>query len=174
MTFTHNYLYFLSLLAARTVIVFFATAIGLRVLGKRQIGQFTIYDLAMIMALANAVQNAMTSGAGDLTVGFVCAGALLILGRLAAVLFVRWPKLEANACGTPRVLINEGEIIPASMAREHVSHEQLTAALRLHGVRHISDVKLAVLEIDGTLSIVPKEHVQADNSSPDNKLKADS
>jgi len=75
------YFYFISLLFARTAIVFAACVIGLRLLGKRQIGQFNIYDLAMIMALANAVQNAMTSGTGNFTTGVVCAGVLLLLGR---------------------------------------------------------------------------------------------
>ena len=155
---THSYLYFLSLIAARTVVVFVAVAAGLRILGKRQIGQFTIYDLAMIMALANAVQNAMTSGAGDLSVGIVCAGMLLILGRATTALFVRWPKFEANACGTPRILVTDGQIVEHNMIHEHITHEQLDASLRLHGVASIDDVKMAVLEIDGTLSIVPKDH----------------
>jgi uncharacterized membrane protein YcaP (DUF421 family) len=153
---THDYLYFLSLIAARTAVVFVAVAFGLRALGKSQIGQFTIYDLAMIMALANAVQNAMTSGAGDLSVGIVCASMLLILGRVTTVLFLKWPKMEAGMCGTPRVLVTDGELDEGNMQREAISQEQLEAAMREHGLNSIADAKLAVLEVDGTLSIVPK------------------
>lgn len=162
---SHGYLYFLSLIAARTLIIFVALALGLRLLGKRQIGQFTIYDLAMIMALSNAVQNAMTSGAGDLSVGIVCAGTLLIAGRLSSSLFIKWPKLEANVCGTPRVLVSGGKVVEAGMLREHITTEQLEAALRAHGLTSISEVQIAVLEIDGTLSIVPKNQHRGKGSA---------
>jgi uncharacterized membrane protein YcaP (DUF421 family) len=152
---TSAYLYFLSLIAVRTSIVFFATVIGLRLLGKRQIGQVNIYDLAMIMALANAVQNAMTSGTGNLTTGIVCAGVLLLLGRAMSGAFVRWPKVEQNLCGTPTVLVSEGKIVHPHLVRCGVTNEQLDGALRQHGFTDISQAKMAVLEIDGSLSIVP-------------------
>ncbi len=166
---THDYLYFLSLLAARTVIVFIAMVVGLRLLGKRQIGQVNIYDLAMIMALANAVQNAMTSGAGDLTVGFVCAGTLLVLGRITTSLFVHLPKVQQNLCGCPTVLVNEGKIIPDHMRRESISEDQLLIALRQHGLLHVTDARMAVLEIDGSLSIVPFEHPEKAKDHSDSR-----
>ena len=154
---SHSYLYFLLLLATRTIIVAVFLVVGFRLLGKRQIGQMNIYDIAMIMALANAVQNAMTSGAGDLTVGLVCAGTLLLIGRVVAELFVRMPRLEQQMVGAPTTLIYKGQIFTARMRKECVSKEQLMAALRAHGLRDPSECQLAVLEVDGTLSIVPKD-----------------
>jgi uncharacterized membrane protein YcaP (DUF421 family) len=136
--------------------VFIAVALGLRVLGKRQIGQFTIYDLAMIMALANAVQNAMTSGAGDLSVGIICSSVLLILGRISTQIFMKWPKVQEELCGSPRVLVQDGQLIEANMQRESITEEQIDAALREHGIASVKDAKMAVLEVDGTLSIIPK------------------
>jgi uncharacterized membrane protein YcaP (DUF421 family) len=152
---TAAYLYFLSIIAARTAIVFAVCVIGLRFLGKRQIGQFNVYDLAMIMALANAVQNAMTSGTGNFTTGVVCAGVLLILGRLITGLMTRWPKIERNLCGTPTVLVNEGKIIEPSLLRVGITEDELEQSLREHGFTDVNKVKMAVLEIDGALSIVP-------------------
>jgi uncharacterized membrane protein YcaP (DUF421 family) len=152
---THAYLYFLSLIAARTVIVFASCVIGLRFLGKRQIGQINIYDLAMIMALANAVQNAMTSGTGNLTTGIVCASVLLCLGRLITGLLIKWPKLETNLCGCPTLVINDGVEIEAHLRSAGITSDQLHQSLRQHGYTNASKVRLAVLEIDGTLSVVP-------------------
>jgi uncharacterized membrane protein YcaP (DUF421 family) len=159
---TSSYLYFLSLIASRTAIVFVAAVAGLRLLGKRQIGQVNIYDLAMIMALANAVQNAMTSGTGNLTTGIVCAGVLLVLGRLLSHLFVTWPRLEQNLCGTPTVLVSEGKIVHPHMTRAGVTEEQLNESLREHGFTDVSKARMAVLEVDGSLSIVPYVSHSAD------------
>ena len=153
--FNPAYAYFLSLLAARTVIVFLFIVFGLRTLGKRQLGQMNIYDLALIMALANAVQNAMTNGKGDLAVGIVCGGTLFLVGRLFVALFLRLPRLEESVCGTPSVIISDGKVDQEQMRCEGISDDQLLSALRRHGLTGPQQAKLAVLEVDGTLSIVP-------------------
>jgi uncharacterized membrane protein YcaP (DUF421 family) len=156
---THAYLYFLSLLLARTVIVYFFVVFGLRLMGKRELGQMHIYDVALLMALANAVQNAMTSGAGDLTVGIVCAGTLLILGRVLTGLFIRLPRFEERVCGTPTILVNDGKPIEDHLRRERVTKEQVMAALRQHGLCELNEVQMAILEIDGSISIVPRREL---------------
>lgn len=154
---THAFLGFLLAIAARTAIVAICLTIGLRVLGKRQLAQINVYDLALIMALANAVQNAMTHGSGNLSVGFVSAGTLLIFGWLMARLFVRSNRLYEHIVGTPTLMISDGELIPDNMRREHITEEQVMTALRQHGLTDPADVKLAVLEVDGSLSVVPQE-----------------
>ena len=81
---------FLVAIAVRTLLVLLALVISLRLLGKRQSGQFNIYDLALIMLLANAVQNAMTNGDGHLLVGVVSAGTLLAAGW--------WCRARSRGC----------------------------------------------------------------------------
>src|SRR5262249_17282001 len=138
-------------IAVRTAVVLIYLTAGLRLLGKRQLGQMNIYDLAMVMALANAVQNAMTAGEGRLPIGVVSAGTLLLLGRLLTVAFARSPTLEQHLCGTPTILINDGHLVRDHLRRECITFDQLVAVLRHHGLTHPSEVKLAVLEVDGTL-----------------------
>jgi uncharacterized membrane protein YcaP (DUF421 family) len=154
---THAYLYFLSTLAGRTLVILVCLTVGFRLLGKRQLGQLNVYDLALIMALANAVQNAMTSGGGDLSVGFVCAGTLLLAGKAVTALFIHHPKLESALIGTPTTIIRDGEIVKSSLEREGISDEQLLEALRQHGCVDAKDVSLAVLEVDGSISIVMRD-----------------
>lgn len=154
---TPAYAEFLLSLALRTAVVTVFLVVGLRLLGKRQIGQMNIYDLAMIMALANAVQNAMTAGKGDLTVGIVSAGTLFIMGRGLTAAFLRSPALEQRVVGMPTVLVNDGQLAVDNMRRERVTEEQVMTALRQHGLTNLHQVKMAVLEVDGTLSIVPRE-----------------
>jgi len=153
---THAYIEFLIALSIRTAIVLLFLIGGLRLLGKRQIGQINVYDLAMIMAVANAIQNAMTSGAGDLSAGFVCAGTLLLLGRFLTAFILRSPKLADRLVGTPSVIINDGKLIRDHVQLERLTEDQINAVLREHGLTSVDQVRMAVMEVDGTLSIIPK------------------
>jgi uncharacterized membrane protein YcaP (DUF421 family) len=146
---------FLAAIAVRTLIVLLALVIGLRLLGKRQTGQFNIYDLSLIMLLANAVQNAMTNGDGHLLVGVVSAGTLLAAGWVVSRAFVRLPALGQRVIGVSTLLVNNGQFIKAHLQREHITQDQILAAMRQHGICELGQVRMAVLEIDGAISIVP-------------------
>lgn len=152
------YARFLLVIATRSAIVLLVLIAGLRVLGKRQIGQMNIFDLVLVMALANAVQNAMTMGKGELTVGIASAGILIVIGRILTAMFLRRPRLEARWVGTPTTIISNGRLLRDHMRREHVTEEDVMAALRQHGLCDPSEAQLAVLEVDGTLSVVPRSH----------------
>jgi uncharacterized membrane protein YcaP (DUF421 family) len=145
-------------IAIRTAVVLLVLVGGLRLFGKRQIGQMNLFDLVLVMALANAVQNAMTMGRGELLVGIVSAGTLLLAGRLLTTLFLRRPQLHERLVGTPTVIIDHGRLQRDAMRREHLTEDEVMAALREHGVCDPSDARLVVLEVDGSLSVVPREH----------------
>jgi uncharacterized membrane protein YcaP (DUF421 family) len=143
--------------AIKTAIVLLYVVAGLRLLGKRQSAQLNIYDLVLVMALANSVQNAMTGGHGNLAIGLVAAGTLLLLGRLFTELSVRRPQWEERIIGCPTVIINDGRLVREHMRREHLTEAQVMTALRQHGLTDTHDAKLAVLECDGSLSVVPRD-----------------
>jgi uncharacterized membrane protein YcaP (DUF421 family) len=86
---------FLAAIATRTAIVLLALFAGLRLLGKRSIGEMNIYDLLLILMVANAVQNSMTQGIGPLLVAFVAGATLLLVGWSLSELFVRRPCSSA-------------------------------------------------------------------------------
>ena len=153
-----------SILAAHTAIIVVVLLVGLRIGGKRRLGQASIYDLALIMAVANAVQNAMTQGRGELWVGFVTAGTLLLIGKLCAVLFVRLPALETRVVGTPTIILQHGELLHDRMRREHITEDQVLLALRQHGLFSPRQAELGVLEVDGSLAIVPRRKPRADEA----------
>jgi uncharacterized membrane protein YcaP (DUF421 family) len=154
---THAFARFLFTIGVRTAIVLIYLAAGLRLLGKRQIGQMNLYDLVLVMALANAVQNAMTAGKGELSVGLVSAGTLLFIGRVVTALFVRQPQLEERLVGSPTLIINDGHLVWENMRREQITEEQVMTALREHELTDPGQAKLAVLEVDGSLSVVPRD-----------------
>jgi uncharacterized membrane protein YcaP (DUF421 family) len=155
---------FLTTIAARTAIVLFALLVGIRLFGKREMGGMTVFDLVVVLALANAVQNAMTKGSGALAVGIVSAGTLLVVDRVLATAFVRIPTLESQLTGLPVVIVQNGRLEPEPMRREAITIDEVMAAVRSYGLNALDQVRLAVLEADGTISIVPTKE-----SAPDAK-----
>lgn len=155
--FTPAYAHYLSVMAGRATFMFLYLVVLLRLLGKRQLGQLNIFDLAAIMGVANAVQNGITMGSGNLSVGIDAALILLLICRISAAIVARSPLLEAKISGTPTILVRDGQMIEQSMRRELISQEILEAVLRQHGLMKAEQVKLAVLEVDGAISIIPAE-----------------
>jgi uncharacterized membrane protein YcaP (DUF421 family) len=139
----------------RTAAVYAVLLLGLRLAGKREIGQMTVFDLVVLLLLANAVQNAMVGPDTSLSGGLLAAVVLLALNAFVARLRLRWPALRRIVEGTPTLLVLHGELIEAHLRREGLDRDALEAAMREHGLADLSDVEMAVLEIDGSISVVP-------------------
>ncbi len=142
-------------IALRTAVVYLVVLVGLRLAGKREIGQLTVFDLVVLLLIANAVQNAMVGPDTSLTGGVLAAVVLLILNAVVARLRLRWPRLRRIIEGSPTLLVLHGEVLIDHLRREGLDQDTLEAALREHGVAKVRDVEMAVLEIDGSISVVP-------------------
>jgi uncharacterized membrane protein YcaP (DUF421 family) len=140
----------------KTLIVLVLLVAGFRLLGKREAAQLNVYDLAMLMALSNAVQNAMTGGLGNLPVGLALSATVMVSAWLVTRLLIRRPTLERRVVGSPTLLVNQGQVLSLPMRRQRVSAAELSEACRQHGIESTADVALAVLEVDGSISVVPK------------------
>jgi uncharacterized membrane protein YcaP (DUF421 family) len=140
----------------RTLAVYFVLLAGLRLAGKRELGQLSVFDLVVILVIANAVQNAMVGPDTSLTGGLVAAITLLIANSLVGTFVARVPWLETRVRGTPSVLINDGQMIEPTLRAEGLTAEEVIMAIREHGIEHVPEVKIAVLEVDGTISVVPR------------------
>jgi uncharacterized membrane protein YcaP (DUF421 family) len=139
----------------RTAIVYGVIVIGLRVTGNRQLGQMTPFDLVLILLIANAVQNAMVGTDVSIFGGLAAAVTLLALNRVTGVVTDRLPMLRRALEGDAVLLINNGVLIEDHIRRAGLSDELVLQAIREHGFEDETKVHLAVLEIDGTISIVP-------------------
>jgi uncharacterized membrane protein YcaP (DUF421 family) len=136
----------------RTTIIYLVVLIGVRLSGKREVGQMTPFDLTLLLLLSNGVQNAMTGPDTSVWGGVVAAGTLLLLNYLIAEISGANRRFRRFVQGQPSLLIHDGKIISAHMAKEHVSADELHRALREHGIADYKDVALAVLEVDGSIS----------------------
>jgi len=155
--FTHPDPHGLLLVAFKTTIVYLFLVAGLRLLGKRELGQMTIYDLVLIIVLANSVQNAMVGDDNTLAGGLVAATVLLFWNRLFTLVLAHSPRLEHYLVGQPLLIVNNGHLMRDRMQKEGVTVEQVRAALREHGLHRLEQARMCVLEIDGTISVVPED-----------------
>jgi uncharacterized membrane protein YcaP (DUF421 family) len=141
---------------ARSLLVYVGVLVGLRLMGKRELGQMTVFDLVVILLIANAVQNAMVGADVSIQGGLLAAAVLLAVNRVVAALRVHsgvWGRLIE---GTPTVLVQEGEFLEAALRKEGLERQQVEMAMREHGIDSLEQVKLAILETDGSISIVPE------------------
>lgn len=142
-------------IVARTALVYAGVLIGLRVAGKRELGQMTVFDLVVVLLIANAVQNAMTGPDFSVQGGLIAAGVLLVLDRGIAYFRLHnesWGRLLE---GMPTVLVQDGQFLEPRLRKEGLERSQIEMAMREHGIADVKDVRLAVLETDGSISIVP-------------------
>jgi len=143
----------------RTTTIYLLVLIGVRLSGKREVGQMTPFDLTLLLLLSNSVQNAMTGPDTSLVGGAVAAATLLVLNYLVAELSGFNRRFRRVLQGSPSLLVHDGEAITSHMAREHVSMDELLRALREHGISTVKDVALAVLEVDGSISCLKYDDV---------------
>jgi uncharacterized membrane protein YcaP (DUF421 family) len=149
----------------RTGVIYLLVLIGVRLSGKREVGQMTPFDLTLLLLLSNSVQNAMTGPDTSLLGGAVAAGTLLILNYLVGNLSGGSRRFRRLVEGQPTLLIHDGKIIEAHLAREHVSIDELHRALREHGINSCDQVALAVLEVDGSISCLKYDEIKQDAST---------
>ena len=138
----------------RGVVIYAGLLIALRLFGKREVGQFTLYDLVFILLVANALQPAITGPDTSLGGGFVLivvlVGTNFIVGKLDNM-----PRFHRLFTPAPAIIVRNGKFLEEVMKKENVDQEEVEMAMREHGVVDLKEVQLAVLEPDGTISIVP-------------------
>jgi uncharacterized membrane protein YcaP (DUF421 family) len=146
----------------RTGVIYLLVLIGVRLSGKREVGQMTPFDLTLLLLLSNSVQNAMTGPDTSLAGGAVAACTLLILNYGIAGVSGTNRTFRRFVQGQPSLLVHDGKIIESHMARERVSVDELNRALREHGISCVDQTALAVLEVDGSISCLKYDEIKPD------------
>jgi uncharacterized membrane protein YcaP (DUF421 family) len=138
--------------------VYMFIIVAIRLFGKKELAQLSIIDLVFILLISNAVQNAMVGSDSTLSGGLVAASTLFLANFLFKFLIYRFPKLGDFVQGTEMILIYKGQLNKANMIKARITHDEIMEAVREHGVAEIREVDLAVLEIDGNISIISNEY----------------
>jgi len=141
-------------IAFRSVVVYLFVILAIRLFGKKELTQLSVVDLVFILLISNSLQAAMVGTNTTLVGGLVAAGSLFFANWVLKNLIYRSKKISETIQGNPIMLIYQGKIIHKHLEKAQISHNELEAAIREHGVKNIEAVDLAILEVDGNISVL--------------------
>ena len=141
----------------RAGVIYVLVMLLVRLSGKRAVGQFTPFDLIMLILVGNAVQNGINGGDNSLTGAAIMATTLIALNYVVAYLTSRSTRVERLVEGVPVVLARDGRLFESVLRRELVSRDDFKEALRMQGLDDVADVQIALLETNGSISVVPRD-----------------
>lgn len=140
----------------RTVILYLLIIVGIRLMGKRQIGQLEPSELVLSLLIADLAAVPMQDFGIPLIMGMIPILTLLCLSTILSVLTVKSIRFRALLCSRPSIVVQDGEILIREMVKNRFTVDELMEELRVAGITDLSSVKYAVLETTGRISVVPK------------------
>lgn len=138
----------------RALIVYIFLLGTLRLTGRRQIGQLSPFDFVMLFILSNAVQNSMNGGDNSVTGGLILVVTLIVAHWLISYFTFKYKGFAQMVDGKPEVLIHKGVLQKATLKKERITNDELDSILRRNGVNDISEVKIAIVEGNGEISVI--------------------
>jgi uncharacterized membrane protein YcaP (DUF421 family) len=137
-----------------TLAVYLFIVVAIRLFGKKELAQLSVVDLVFILLISNAVQNAMVGSDSTLMGGLVAASTLFLVNYLLKYLQYRFTKFGKVVQGDATLLVYHGKIIESHMKKAKISNDEIMESVREHGVKSIKEVDLAILEVDGNISVL--------------------
>lgn len=130
---------------------------AIRFFGKKELSQLSTTDLVFIILISNAVQNAMVGPDSSLQGGLIAALVLFLLNYLLKLAIYRSPRFKDLVEDKPVILIHDGKLDTENLHRERITMDEVEQAIREHGVDTYKHVKLAIMEVDGNISVISEE-----------------
>ena len=138
----------------RSVCVYLFMIIAIRLFGKKELSQLNTADIILILLISNAVQNAMVGSNSSLQGGLVAALVLFVLNFILKKIMYNSKTITDLVQDKPEILIHDGTIDFKALAKLQITSQELEEAIREHGVETYKEVKLAMMEIDGNISVI--------------------
>lgn len=141
----------------RVTLIYCAIVVGLRALGKREFGQLSPLELVTLLLIPEIVSTALNQNDASLTNGLVGITTLFVLVFLTSLFMHLSKRFEVGIAGEPIVLVAHGRLIHNHMNKERVTPDEVFSEMHNQGLDDLSQVRWAVLEPDGRISIVPED-----------------
>ncbi|WJI15409.1 DUF421 domain-containing protein [Pseudoxanthomonas winnipegensis] len=141
----------------RGVVIYVMVTVLMRISGKRAIGQFTPFDLILLILIGNAVQNGINGGDNSLTGALIMASTLIALNWLVAFGSARSMRFRRLVEGHATVLARDGKVFAEVLRKQLVAESDFKKAMRQSGCEHERDIRLAILETNGHITIETRE-----------------
>ena len=139
----------------RTIILYVFIIAGIRLMGKRQVGELEPSELVLALLIADLAAVPMQDFGIPLLTGLIPILTLLCLTMALSVLTMKSVKFRAILCGRPSIIVENGKLRQGEMRKNRFTLDELMEELRMKGVTDLSTVKYAILETNGQLSVLP-------------------
>jgi uncharacterized membrane protein YcaP (DUF421 family) len=140
----------------RSAIVYLAVLVLVRVTGKRTLAQITVFDFVLLLVIAEATQQALIGDDYSITTALLVILTLVSIDRVAAFVSSRSESLDRVFNDAPLILVEDGEVLKDRMDKLRVSIEDILGAGRAgQGIERLEQIKYAVIERNGSISIIP-------------------
>ncbi|WP_300671357.1 YetF domain-containing protein [Soonwooa sp.] len=144
-------------ISLRSLAVYVFMLVALRLFGKNQLSQLNAGDVVLLLLISNAVQNAMVGPDTSLQGGLVAASILFLANFIVKKIMFRSQKVKNLLESEPYVLVRDGKVFEQTCKKVEISEDELLESVHEHGIESIKDVKLAVLEVDGNISVISQD-----------------
>ena len=139
----------------RTVVLYLFIIVGIRLLGKHQIGQLEPSELVLALIIADLASVPMQDNGIPLLTGLIPIVVLLAMSAILSILCTKSLRFRALLCGKPTIVVENGSLLQSELKRCRLTIDELLEELRIQGYTDISTVKFALLETNGQLSVLP-------------------
>lgn len=144
-------------IVARAAVMFFVLYVLLRIMGKRELGQLTPFELVVMIVLGDLIQQGVTHNDFSLTGAILAISTFAFLAITMSWITYLFPKAERLLDGEPRVVIRDGELLKDNLRRDRITQSEVESEMRLAGIANMEEVAWAILEPQGKISFIKKD-----------------
>ena len=138
----------------RATVIFVALYFLVRLMGKRELGQMTPFELIVLIVIGDLIQQGVTQNDFSLTGAIIAISTIAFLALAMSWASYLWPRAERLLEGEPRVIVRDGELLTGNLRRNRLTRNEIESEMRLAGIAHMRTVKWAILEPRGKISFI--------------------
>ena len=150
----------------RASVIFLALYLVVRLMGKRELGQMTPFELIVLVVIGDLIQQGVTQNDFSLTGAIIAVSTIAFWALAFSWLSYLWPWAERLLEGEPRVIVREGEVLTANLRRNRLTIGEIESEMRLAGIARMSDVAWAILETRGKISFIQRSETDGGEKPP--------
>ena len=140
----------------RATVIFIALYLLVRLMGKRELGQMTPFELIVLVVIGDLIQQGVTQNDFSLTGAIIAISTIAFLALVMSWASYLWPRAERLLEGEPRVIVRDGELLSANLRRNRLTTSEIESEMRLAGIGHMDHVQWAILEPRGKISFIER------------------
>lgn len=154
-------------IVARAAVMFFVLYVLLRIMGKRELGQLTPFELVVMIVLGDLIQQGVTHNDFSLTGAILAISTFAFLAVAMSWITYLFPRAEKLLDGEPRVVIRDGKLLKENLRRDRMTQSEVESEMRMAGIASMDQVAWGILEPQGQISFIKKDGSDSGKSTDD-------